>query len=337
MLKCKTLRITTLYLMGVLLSLSDSASAASALPAGTQGAVTNIFCSDLFSEFTKIEVHLDDQNAADFLAREVGKLLHSLQGDMPLPAEIVIIPADHRGPKYRDQFVSVWFPMFIPFFDGSEPNGYSQTHILSWSDSLGLSLHEVFHQLFEHYIKSRFEADHPEMVWAFFTEMDMRGEKQSFEFIEKTKGRSPYADQTTEQLQEHFFELTVRSTSFNEFVADMGPILFLNDPNAILRSLAGRTEDSAGRSADLDWRLASYHRLNSEYTISGPAKTFLWRNIYQSRRPTLGVAIRKMFDATLGAFLECTHNLQFYDRKVLDDPAVFNPVLIRHLRTQFGT
>ncbi|MGE0762942.1 MAG: hypothetical protein AB7N80_06665 [Bdellovibrionales bacterium] len=281
-------------------------------------------------------LHVNKVADQKVLKTEIERLLLALRADLPLPHQITVFNHPYKGPAYDDGTIYIKFP----FYKESPASGKIVRKTAQ--ASLPIALHELSHQILETYIHHHFFNTAPQMIWAFYTRADDLYAQASLDFIERTKGRTPYQKMSAKKIAAHFLEMTTTALPFNEFLSDVIPTLFADDADTIYKSVSFGDEDPRlhyRRFSHDDQNLDLEKLKGSEYDSSLPAKLWVWREVFQKnkRKPKpirFGLLIQKIINATLAAFVESTDHFK-HSPDLIQDPAKLNQTLIKHLRLEF--
>lgn len=271
-------------------------------------------------------------------------LLSLVNGHFELPERVSYF--EGRSPMYDDTKGSIEsrYPMYFETQAGRR---------LRWSatDSIGIHLHELAHQIVDTHISQHAE-DEPEIAWAFKTRWDMHGEFNTKGMYSKLKSKTQFKNKSIAWIFEHFGQIKSLAKEYSEFFADTLAVIYLQDPDAIYKSLFPKKQNLLSpihleilnshslRRFDVnhDIEYIEKERKFSEHAGLALARTYVWRKIFvekaeQGQKIPSGEVARKVFTAMKGSLKDLTQNFQKNGEDI--NAEMLNQNLIQHLRAEF--
>jgi len=277
---------------------------------------------------------------ADLLKSKSMELLKMLDDYFILPEQVYFFN-HYKGPVYMDGVIAARIPFTETFSIGKIKK--------TSSDSIPIHLHELTHQIFETTINNIYK-NHPEVIWAFTSRVDMKGEGPSIEFINNTKHLTRFKNISSKQINDYFFKIRNTAEGYNELFADSVPVFLTGNPDAIFKNIYFK--QVAEQGSDVEVLLMKNRRLRKfendiipfsstrdDHSVFYETRIWIWKNIYQDyyllKHPNMpkGELLFKIFEAIIISLKSVTKNFSESGNNL--NYVELNDNLIQTLKSEF--
>lgn len=285
-----------------------------------------------------------DSSAAKTLESESRKMLSLLEEDFLFPDSILFKEASN-GPEFNNGIIFTKFPFSDEFTVGKRTK--------STQESLGINLHELTHQIFRETILGLYK-NNPEVIWSFFLQYDFHGRDISLDLINGTKSMTQFKNMDDQKILEHFDTIQTMGTAYNELFADLVPVFFMRDPDAVFKSINFQDVENNGSEVERQFQLSHHLRrflidgnvnVKAEeraepHSVFAESRIWIWKNIYEDyylkRHPEipLGKILIRILKTMVKSFAAVTNDFQSTENS--QTSSELNKSLIHFLKVEFS-